>query len=185
MYIRYQTERLELRILRPGEANAVLDFYERNRDFLEPVEPLRLNNFYTTEFQQNNLSWEYNAFVKSQYIRMWLFQQGGQTPLGCISFSEFQKGVFGRCMLGYKLDKNACHHGYMHEALSCLLPIVAEEYHLHRIEAMVMPDNTSSILLLERLGFIREGYLHNFAQINGAWRDHLLYAYLTDNGMSQ
>ena len=36
----YQSERLELRILKPDSSSAVLDFYERNRNTLEPVEPI-------------------------------------------------------------------------------------------------------------------------------------------------
>ena len=43
----YQSERLELRILKPDSSSAVLDFYERNRNTLEPVEPLRPQYFYT------------------------------------------------------------------------------------------------------------------------------------------
>jgi ribosomal-protein-alanine N-acetyltransferase len=30
--------------------------------------------------------------------------------------------------------------------------------------------------LLERNGFRREGYARGFLRINGAWRDHLLFA---------
>ena len=41
----YQSERLELRILKPDSSSAVLDFYERNRNTLEPVEPLRPQYF--------------------------------------------------------------------------------------------------------------------------------------------
>lgn len=185
MHLNYQTNRLDLRILKPGNEYAVLDFYERNRDFLEPVEPTRVENFYTAEYQRNNLFWEFNAFVKFRYIRMWIFRHNEQTPLGCICFSEIQKNVFGRCMLGYKLDQEACHQGYMLESLSYLLPIVAKEYGLRRIEAMVMPNNIPSIHLLERLGFVKEGYLHSFAHINGKIEDHLLYTYLTDNGINQ
>ncbi|MCH5267885.1 MAG: GNAT family N-acetyltransferase [Lachnospiraceae bacterium] len=185
MHTSYRTKRLDLRILKPGDENTVLDFYRRNRDFLEPVEPTRIENFYTAEYQRNNLYWEYNAFVKFKYLRMWIFLHDEPTPLGCICFSEFQKSVFCRCMLGYKLDKTACHHGYMLEALGFLLPIVAKEYSVRRIEAMVMPNNIPSIRLLERLGFVKEGYLHSFAQINGSIHDHLLYTYITDNGINQ
>ena len=37
----YQSERLELRILKPDSSSAVLDFYERNRNTLEPVETVK------------------------------------------------------------------------------------------------------------------------------------------------
>lgn len=179
MHVIYHTPRLDLRILRPGQEDIVLNFYERNRAFLEPLEPLRAEHFYTLEYQRSNLSCEYNSFVKFNYLRFWLFDKANPFhAIGTISFSNFRKGAFGSCMLGYKLDQSACHQGYMSEALSSLIPKVFQEYHLHRLEAMVMPGNTASIRLLERLGFIREGYLHSFAQIHGKWCDHLLYTYL-------
>lgn len=76
----YQSERLELRILKPDSSSAVLDFYERNRNTLEPVEPLRPQYFYTITYQSRNLTWEYNAFLKSKYIRYWMFRKKQQYP---------------------------------------------------------------------------------------------------------
>ncbi len=38
--------------------------------------------------------------------------------------------------------------------------------------ALTQPDNTSSLKLITRLGFRREGYSTAFQFINGAWRDH-------------
>ena len=99
----YQSERLELRILKPDSSSAVLDFYERNRNTLEPVEPLRPQYFYTITYQSRNLTWEYNAFLKSKYIRYWMFRKNSNIPIGCVCFSEFQGGAFHRCMIGYKL----------------------------------------------------------------------------------
>lgn len=175
----YHTYRMTIQILQPGQEEMVLYFYDKNRDFLEPLEPARAENFYTLEYQRSNLVCEYNSFTKFNYMRYWLFlPEDMKRPLGSVSFSNFRKGAFSSCVVGYKLDKDACHHGYMYEALSCLLPEVAKTCHIRRIEAMVMPDNLSSIRLLKRLGFVKEGYLHTFAQINGQWQDHLLYAYL-------
>ena len=174
----YQSERLELRILKPDSSSAVLDFYERNRNTLEPVEPLRPQYFYTITYQSRNLTWEYNAFLKSKYIRYWMFRKNSNIPIGCVCFSEFQGGAFHRCMIGYKLDQTATGNGYMQEAIAFLLPLVAKHYEMHRFEAMVLPENESSIRLLEHLHFVREGYLHSFAQINGQYWDHLLYTYI-------
>ena len=81
-------------------------------------------------------------------------------------------------MIGYKIDQEHLQQGYMTEALAYLVPLVCQEYHFRRVEAYVMPDNEPSIHLLENLTFIREGMLHNFAQINGKWEDHYLYTYL-------
>lgn len=47
---------------------------------------------------------------------------------------------------------------------------------LHRLEANIQPDNTSSLNLVKRLGFQCEGYSTAFQYINGAWRDHERWA---------
>ena len=89
----YQSERLELRILKPDSSSAVLDFYERNRNTLEPVEPLRPQYFYTITYQSRNLTWEYNAFLKSKYIRYWMFRKNSNIPIGCVCFSSMHDWI--------------------------------------------------------------------------------------------
>ena len=175
----YETKRLFLSVSHPDKAASVLTFYKNNRVFLEPYEPTKRPGFYTLEFQRSNLTFEYNSFVKSRYLRMWIYEkQQPEIPVGTICFSTFLRGAFSSCMIGYKTDKDHLRQGYMTEALSFLIPLVCKEYRFHRIEAYVMPDNLPSIALLEQLTFHREGLLHDFAQINGQWEDHYIYTYL-------
>lgn len=179
MQFTYQTERLDLRILSSEYAELVRDFYLNNRDFLESFEPKRPDNFFSIGFQQNNLYGEYQAFLKLNHIRFWLFLKNETRKLiGSVCFSNILRGAFQKCMVGYKLDQSYCHQGYMTEALSFLVPMVAQELKLHRIEAYVQPDNDSSIHLLSRLKFKEEGYLASYAEINGNWTDHLLFSYI-------
>ena len=49
---------------------------------------------------------------------------------------------------------------------------------LHRLEASCLPHNQPSIRLLEGVGFYREGFARAYLRIDGAWRDHVLYALL-------
>jgi ribosomal-protein-alanine N-acetyltransferase len=49
---------------------------------------------------------------------------------------------------------------------------------LHRLEAACIPTNAGSIRLLEKTGFVREGYAREYLCINGVWQGHLLYARL-------
>lgn len=181
MNFEHHTEHLNIKVLHPDHVGLVLDFYERNHDFLEPLEPSRPSNFYTLELQRTNLSYEYNAFLKSTYMRVWLFEKKSpHTAIGTVCFSNYLHGAFCSCMVGYKMDKNYLRKGYMAEALSYLLPIVCREYSFHRVEAYVMPSNLPSIALLEKLGFQSEGYLRDFAQIQGKWQDHFLYTYWSE-----
>ncbi len=47
---------------------------------------------------------------------------------------------------------------------------------LHRIEATIAPENLASRAVVAHLGFRQEGHLVRYLDIDGAWRDHLLYA---------
>jgi ribosomal-protein-alanine N-acetyltransferase len=169
---------LILRVVTPDAAGEILQFYRENKEFLEYYEPLRTPRFYTLEYQRANLSAEYNAFTKMKYFRVWMYRlQEPQTPVGSICFSNFLRGAYSSCVVGYKTGKAYLRQGYMKEALSYLLPLFLEEYGFYRVEAYVMPDNLPSIALLEQLGFVKEGLLHRFAQINGQRQDHFLYTY--------
>lgn len=175
----YQTKRLSIRVVLPEDAGMIQNFYYENRDFLEPFEPKRPENFYTTQFHHSNLMSEYNGFLKMNYFRYWLFlQEELSTPIGSVCFSNVLHGAFQSCMVGYKLGKNFCHYGYMQEALSFLIPVVMSNLHLHRMEAYVQPSNQPSICLLNKLGFVEEGYIQKYAKIQDIWTDHLLFSYL-------
>lgn len=179
MQFSYETKRLHLMVLNSDAALLVRQFYQQNATFLEPFEPKRPENFYTTDFHKSNLACEYRAFLKLSHIRFWIVRKEAPNELiGSVCFNNILHGAFQKCMIGYKLGENFCHNGYMQEAISFLIPIIISELKLHRIEAYVQPDNYASIHLLSKLHFTEEGYLQNFAQIQGKWTDHLIFSYL-------
>lgn len=54
----YETERLILKVLDKSYADLVLDYYLRNKAFLEEWEPKRSKEFYTKEYQEKQLDKE-------------------------------------------------------------------------------------------------------------------------------
>jgi ribosomal-protein-alanine N-acetyltransferase len=52
----------------------------------------------------------------------------------------------------------------------------APAINLHRIQAAVRPNNARSLAVLQRLGFREEGLAQDYLFIDGAWRDHRLFA---------
>jgi [ribosomal protein S5]-alanine N-acetyltransferase len=61
-----------------------------------------------------------------------------------------------------------------------VIPFAFTTLRLHRLEAACIPTNAASIRLLEKTGFVREGYAREYLCINGIWQDHLLFARLQE-----
>ncbi len=180
MNLIHETERLYLKVLDSTWAEAVCAFYFNNRIYFEPVEPPRVPNFYSKEYQESTLSYEYNEFIRGNYIRLYLFNKKEPTKIiGSICFNQIKRGCFFTCLLGYKTDYAHLNQGYMTEALDYSIHrIVFDQYYIHRIEALVLPENGASIHVLEKLGFQLEGIARDYARLEGIWKDHLRYSIL-------
>lgn len=47
---------------------------------------------------------------------------------------------------------------------------------LHRLEIAIRPENSASLRVARKLGFTEEGIRRSHLYIDGAWRDHLVFA---------
>jgi RimJ/RimL family protein N-acetyltransferase len=74
--------------------------------------------------------------------------------------------------------------GFAAEALSCLLDGLFAQAHLHRIVADTDVENSAAWMLLDRLGFRREGRLKQSLWFKGRWADEYLYAMLREDWLS-
>ena len=91
--------------------------------------------------------------------------------------SQVQRGPFQSASLGDGLDARMLGQGLMTEALQAVVAqVFATGVRLHRLQAAVQPDNLASQRLLRRLGFVHEGRSANYLYIDGAWRDHEIFA---------
>ena len=177
----YETERLYLRVLDRSQAALVLDYYTRNRVFLAPWEPIREPAFYTLPYQREWLKKELRDFEERNSLRLYLQKKQDPTRvIGMVCFNNIVRGAFDSCFLGYKSDSGEERQGYLTEALKKGIAIMFEEYGLHRIEANIMPRNTRSLRLVEKLGFENEGLARRYLKINGVWEDHIHMVLLRD-----
>lgn len=83
-----------------------------------------------------------------------------------------------RAELGFALGREHWGAGYMHEAVSRLLDFAFGPLGLARMEADVDPRNERSLRLLERLGFVREGYARERWRVGGGVQDSVLLGLL-------
>jgi ribosomal-protein-alanine N-acetyltransferase len=75
MNFEYTTDRLVMRVCHDGDAEQVLEFYDKNRDLFDRYEMTRADNFYTLPYQKATLKLEYDEMVKARMIRFYLFKK--------------------------------------------------------------------------------------------------------------
>lgn len=178
----YETERLILKVLEKSCAEMVLDYYLRNKSFLEEWEAIKSAEFYTKEYQEKQLESELSNIENKRSFRVWLFKKEDSSRIiGSIGFNNIVWGAFLSCHLGYKLDKDEINKGYMTEAIQKGIEVMFNEFGLHRIEANIMPKNKRSLRVAEKLGFYNEGLAYKYLKINGKWEDHIHMVLLNDN----
>ena len=83
--------------------------------------------------------------------------------------------------IGYWLAKPYWGRGIMAETINLMLDFCFTKVKLHRVQAYVFPDNHSSIRVLEKTGFKREGLIHEGFVQRGNYVDVYLYAILEDD----
>lgn len=76
-----------------------------------------------------------------------------------------------KCSLGYELAPEAVGAGLMSEALDTIIAWGFREMALNRIEAQAHAENTASLKLLQKLGFVQEGCLREVAYWGGRHHD--------------
>lgn len=180
MNMSYETNRLKLKILTPSCARQVLEFQLRNKELFERYEATRPENFYTPGHQQALLKCEQKLAMKLSTIRFYVFKKEEPSHIiGTVCLHDVLRAPYSCCEIGYKFDYACHHHGYAREAVAKAIDIAFLDLELHRVFARVVPENTSSIRLLESLGFMHEGLEHSCTQIQGVWTDHLRYALLS------
>lgn len=182
MEISRDTERLQIRTINIDIASQVLDYFKRNKDFLEQFEPKRDELFYTEEFQREEIRQDILLQAKGESLKLWIFKKDKTDRIiGNISFNNIIRGPFQACFIGYRLDKDEIRKGYMTEALKVAIEIAFKELKLHRLEANIMPNNKASMSVVEKLDFKNEGLAKKYLNINGKWEDHIHMVLINEN----
>ena len=178
----YETDRLYLKVLGRYDARMVLDFYTKNAKEFAQYEPLKEEDAKNLNYHSVMLDYELQYFNKDSLLRLYMFEKDNPFQIiGTVSFRDISHSFYKCATLGYKMDKDFRRQGYMKEAIQKGMEIMDEELHLRRVEAIVMPNNTPSIHLLESLDFQKEGLIRDKVLLNGKWEDHFLYSHIFEN----
>ena len=177
-------ERIFLRCPVLGDHGEWSSIRAASRSFLEPWEPRWSEDDLTRTAFRYRIR-RYDADREAGLaLPLFVCQKSTGRIAGGVTLGSIRRGASESCTLGYWMGEQHAGKGLMADALKCLIPHVFDRMRLHRIEAACIPDNARSQGLLEKVGFRREGYLNGYLKINGAWRDHLLYALVAEDWQS-
>jgi [ribosomal protein S5]-alanine N-acetyltransferase len=151
---------------------------EASRAFLTPWEPTwPADDLPRSSFRRRIRRYAEDLRTDQGYAFLIVRNNDGAL-VGGLTLANIRRGVAQAASLGYWMGLPYVRCGYMTAGVRSVIPFAFATLRLHRLEAACIPTNAGSIRLLEKTGFVREGYAREYLCINGVWQDHLLYARL-------
>ncbi len=151
-----------------------------SRDFLAPWEPIWPANDLTRTAFRSRIRQYWRDIDEDQAYPYFIFDAAGHVLLGALTLSNVRRGVSQTGTLGYWMGEPYAGQGYMTAAVKLTVDFAFRHLALHRVEAACLPHNQASISLLRKCRFEHEGLARGYLKIAGEWRDHLLFARLSD-----
>jgi [ribosomal protein S5]-alanine N-acetyltransferase len=176
--VRVETERMTLRLPEHGDWRQWSDLREASAEFLIKWEPVWSNDHLTRRAFTNRVYWAQRAEAQGQALPTLLIRREDQKLLGALTLDNIRRGPSQTGTFGYWIGAPYARHGYMREAILALTHHAFTRMDLSRLEAACLPENLPSRGVLEKCGFKYEGVAQSYLQINGRWRNHVLYANL-------
>ncbi|MFE1249488.1 GNAT family N-acetyltransferase [Streptomyces sp. NPDC058735] len=137
--------------LRADHADAVLAFERENRAYFARTVPDRGDAYFTPE----GFAARHRALLDEQqtgvcHFHVVLGEEG--EPVGRVNLVD---AVDGRAELGYRVGERAAGRGVATAAVAAVCRLAATDYGLTSLTAVTAPDNTASMKVLTRNGFVR------------------------------
>ncbi|MEL6644270.1 MAG: GNAT family protein [Pseudomonadota bacterium] len=176
--VRIETDRMTLRPPAHSDFRAWVALREASAEFLVPWEPAWSADHLTRKAFTNRVYWAQRSISGGTALPLFLFARDGDALLGAITLDNIQRGPAQSGTLGYWIGQTHARQGYMREAIEAVVHYAFQTLDLSRAQAACLAENTASRSLLESCGFKYEGVAQSYLQINGRWRNHVLYANL-------
>lgn len=175
---RVETERLVLRLPMHSDYRDWALLRAESREFLAPWEPSWSADHLSRKAFANRVYWAARAEAAGTALPLFLIEGQSGRVLGAITLDNIRHGPAQAATLGYWIGARYARMGFMREAIGAVVTHAFGPLDLSRIEAACLPENAASRGVLERSGFKYEGVAQSYLQINGRWRNHVLYANL-------
>ena len=176
--VRIDTERMVLRPPSHADFRPWSDLRRQSAEFLQPWEPSWSADHLTRKGFVNRIYWANRSISQGTAVPLFLISRSDNAVLGAITLDNIRRGPSQAGTIGYWIGAEYSRQGYMREALTAMVHYAFETLDLSRIESACLPENAASRALLEKCGYKYEGVAQSYLQINGRWRNHVLYANL-------
>ncbi|MGC9419983.1 MAG: GNAT family N-acetyltransferase [Rhodovulum sp.] len=176
--VRIETERMTLRPPAHSDFRDWAALRAQSAAFLTPWEPTWAPDHLSRKAFTNRVYWAQRALGAGTAIPLFLFRRADDVLLGAITLDNIRRGPSQSGTLGYWIGEPFARRGHMREAIEAVVQYAFVRRDLSRIEAACLPENAASRGVLEKSGFKYEGVAQSYLQINGRWRNHVLYANL-------
>ena len=152
-----------------------------SRAFLSQWEPTWAGDHLSRRAFTNRVYWAQKSISSGSAVPLFLTTRDTDTLMGAITLDNIRRGPAQSATLGYWIGERFARQGMMREAIKSLVHYAFWTLDLSRVEAACLPENIASRGLLEASGFKYEGVAQSYLQINGRWRNHVLYANLRND----
>lgn len=176
--VQLETERMTLRPPAHADFRAWAALRQDSCDFLTQWEPTWAREHLTRKAFTNRVYWAQRSIANQTAVPLFLVRRSDDMLLGAITLDNIRRGPAQAGTTGYWIGQPFARQGFMKEAIDAVVHYAFRTLDLSRIEAGCLPENTPSRRLLEQCGYKYEGVAQSYLQIDGRWRNHVLYANL-------
>lgn len=176
--VRIETERMSLRPPQHSDFRQWSGLRQQSAQFLKPWEPTWADDHLSRKGFTNRVYWAQRSIVNESALPLFLIRRRDETLLGAITLDNIRRGPSQSGTCGYWIGQPHARQGYMREALQAVVHYAFSALDLNRLESACLPENAASRGVLEKCGYKYEGVAQSYLQINGRWRNHVLYANL-------
>lgn len=174
----FTTERLIIRMPRPGDGKVVYEAIKASMKELKPWMPFAQQE-QTEQDVELNIRSAHTSFLTREDLRLLVFHKGTGEFIASSGLHRINWSI-PKFEIGYWIDTRFSGKGYMIEAVQGIADFAFAELHAKRLEIRCDTHNQKSRAIPEKLGFVLEGILKNddLSPDTNELRDTCVYAKL-------
>ncbi|MEH7235185.1 GNAT family N-acetyltransferase [Bacillus sp. JJ1562] len=155
----FTTERLVIRMPKPGDGKAVYDAIKASITELKPWMPFAQNEQSEQDVELNIRS-SHISFLKREDLRLLVFLKETGEFIASSGLHRINWDV-PKFEIGYWIDSRYSGKGYMTEAVKGIADFAFRELNARRVEIRCDEENIKSRAIPQKIGFVLEGILIN------------------------